>query len=426
MKQLKVLHICRNVDGGVAKVVERLARNQINSKYKPIILFNDKKMTFFHKSLIESKIMVLELGKNNNAESKNSKRPAKPFRIGEKIQKYFGHIALDLYLSLKALLCFIRYDLKKVHSVKNIIKKHGIDIVHSHNDLQNCKSEILACKIARIPFVAHVHLFGQTTSFDKLFNRFIDSFVYISKSVERHHVKLGMPSNKGIVIYNGVDIKEFTKTNENNEIKCEYGITDDDYVIGIIGRIDWWKGHQYFIKAIADASKKTPNVRGLIVGELERSVTVHENEKYYRNLNSMIKKHKLEDKIILTGFKSNIEKILNAIDVVVHASTEPEPFGLVIIEGMAAAKPVIATAAGGVPEIIDHNINGILVPPKNSQAISKEIIKLAHNQYYAKKLGKAAREHIRNTFSANKQMLRIENVYKANLKNSRRDVLTSN
>ena len=426
MKQLKVLHICRNVDGGVAVVVECLARNQINSKYKPIILFDNNKMSFFRKSLIESKIMVLELGKDNNAELKNNKRPAKPFRIGEKIQKYFDHIALDLYLSLKALFGFMRYDLRKVHLVKNIIIKHGIDIVHSHKDLPNCKSEILACKIARVPFIAHVHQFGHTTSFDKLFNRFIDSFVYISKSVERHHIKLGMPANKGIVIYNGVDIKKFTKTYKKNEIKYEYGIKDDEYVIGIIGRIDWWKGHQYFIKAIADATKKTPNVKGLIIGELERSVTALQNEKYYHNLNSMIKKHKLEDKIFFTGFKSNIEKILHVIDVVVHASTEPEPFGLVIIEGMAAAKPVIATAAGGVPEIIDHNINGILVPPKNSQAISKEIIKLAQNQYYAKKLGKAAREHVRKTFSTNQQMLRIENVYKANLTHYRRDVLTKN
>ena len=217
---------------------------------------DNKNITSFYQSLTKSKITVIESGENNSVKLANKKQPKKNWRIGEKINKYFGNLALDLYLSLKSLVYFIRYDIHRIRISKNIIKENDIDIVHAHNDIEDCRAEIIACKIAKVPFVAHLHSFGQTTSFDRLFNKYIGSFIYISKSVRKHHTKQGHPANKGNVIYNGVDINKFTRADEINEIKTALGITDDDYVVGIIGRIDWWKGHQYFIKAIDDVARK--------------------------------------------------------------------------------------------------------------------------------------------------------------------------
>jgi glycosyltransferase involved in cell wall biosynthesis len=119
----------------------------------------------------------------------------------------------------------------------------------------------------------------------------------------------------------------------------------------------------------------------------------------------------LNDKIIFTGFRSDIPRLMNAMDIIVHASSEPEPFGLVAIEGMAVGKPVVATAAGGILDIIQEGVNGMLVPCKDSISMAKAILELTSNKTKAKRMGSESRRRIAEKFTIENQAAAVEELY---------------
>ena len=180
----------------------------------------------------------------------------------------------------------------------------------------------------------------------------------------------------------------------------EFGIKPNQSLVGIVGRIDWWKGHEYFLKAMARRNEHIPDLRGLIIGDLEKNVVaIDRNQKYFNNLKLLVKSLGLADKIIFTGSGTDIPRLIAALDVVVHASSIPEPFGLVIIEAMASGKPVVATAAGGVLDIIEDGKNGILVPCKDAEAMAEAILRILSDQDRAKQMGTAARRRVAEKFT---------------------------
>ena len=134
-------------------------------------------------------------------------------------------------------------------------------------------------------------------------------------------------------------------------------------------------------------------------------------ESYFRKLILLIKELKINEKIIFTGFRNDVPRLISAMDIIVHASSSPEPFGLVVIEGMAAGKPVIATAKGGVLDIIEDGVNGILVPCKDSKSMAKAIQKIYHDKKLSKKIGTAARKRIIEKFTIEHQVAAVEKLY---------------
>ena len=103
--------------------------------------------------------------------------------------------------------------------------------------------------------------------------------------------------------------------------------------------------------------------------------------------------------------------LVAALDVVVHASSTPEPFGLTVIEGMAAGKPVVATAAGGVLDIIEDGVNGMLVPCKDSKAMARAILQILSDRDKAKKMGLAARRRVTEKFTVQHQVTAVQKLY---------------
>jgi glycosyltransferase involved in cell wall biosynthesis len=248
------------------------------------------------------------------------------------------------------------------------------------------------------------------THFDKAFARFVDAYIYISNDLAEHHIAQGEPEYKGIVIHNGLDLQAFTRTYDSTLIRSELSITSDEILVGLPGRISYWKGQDYFLEAIAEVTKQIPNLKGLIIGGLFDNSFGHDR-RYFRKLQSLLKSLNLVDKILFTGLRSDMPRVLSALDVVVHASIVREPFGLVIIEGMAAGKPVIATGAGGVLDIIEDGVNGMLVPCKDSKAMAQAILHVISNKAKAKQMGLAARRHVANKFSVQRQVTAVQELY---------------
>ncbi|MBU4345581.1 MAG: glycosyltransferase family 4 protein, partial [Desulfobacteraceae bacterium] len=124
---------------------------------------------------------------------------------------------------------------------------------------------------------------------------------------------------------------------------------------------------------------------------------------------------KVADKIIFTGFRSDIKEILSAIDILVTPSLL-EGFPMVILEAMAMAKPIVATNIDGITEQITDGVNGILVPPKDPSALAKTVVRVLNDKELARTMGLSAREKVKQEFSVEKMVAETEKVYLSLLK----------
>ncbi|MBW1613078.1 MAG: glycosyltransferase [Deltaproteobacteria bacterium] len=167
----------------------------------------------------------------------------------------------------------------------------------------------------------------------------------------------------------------------------------------------WEKGFEYLVETLPDVLREYPDARFLIVGEgpLRDKLKVKSEEL------------SVEDKVVFTGFRSDIKEILSAVDLLVVPSLL-EGFPMVTLEAMAMAKPIVATNIDGITEQITDGVTGILVPPKDPSALAKAIIRALTNKELARSMGLSAREKVELEFSVEKMVAETERVYLSLLK----------
>ena len=156
-------------------------------------------------------------------------------------------------------ICFgvFYYEKRLVKLFLRIIQKNNIDLIHTHSNLHNGKPEIIAAKLSGITCITHNHGYPSYTFFDRIFSKFVTAFIYISKDIAEQHIAQGEPRGKGKIIHNGVDISKFSQTYDVAVVRQQLNIQPKEILVGIIGRIDWWKGQDYFIEAMGQAVKQS-------------------------------------------------------------------------------------------------------------------------------------------------------------------------
>jgi glycosyltransferase involved in cell wall biosynthesis len=216
----------------------------------------------------------------------------------------------------------------------------------------------------------------------------------------------GISEHKTLLIYNGVSpIENFSST--RNIKRASYNLSNDDIVAITVASLVHHKGHRILIDAISLLSKKYANLKLLIIGDgLLR-----------RSLESYVRDKDLSSTIIFIGKKIDVSPFLNIADLFILSSIEREGLGLALIEAMAFGLPLIGTNLGGIPEVIKNNVNGLLIPPGNSESLAKAIEKLITNQKLRDEMGKKGKNIYKEKFSAKKMLDKIESLYDELLKN---------
>ena len=205
--------------------------------------------------------------------------------------------------------------------------------------------------------------------------------------------------NKSIVIHNGIETNETSISYKNKE---DFGFSSSDIVITLVGRISRLKGHKWFLNTFIDYLDKLEDINVLFVGS-----PVVGQEFYLKEVEEIIISNKLEKRIKIIPFTSDLNAIWKNTDIAIMPSTEAESFGLVAAEAMLAQKPVIASNHGGLTEIIVHNKSGILVEPNNKAELYEAILKLKSNPDLRVKLGDNGRKRILAEFSLEKYIQNI-------------------
>ena len=287
------------------------------------------------------------------------------------------------------------------HTIKlsYIIKKTKINILHANNGLYTNAAAFMAGKICNIPTICHQKMWASSTKLDHILCRYPKYYIAISNAVKKSIINLlKIPEEKIKIIYPGIDIKKFNikKTRETRKLTK----------IGILGCLIPWKGHEVFIKAIYKLNQMNIAFKAYIIGDAPPSFLYY--EKYLKELSNQLK---LNTVLVFKGRILDIWNIVNSIDIMVHASIDPEPFGRVIVESMALEKPVIATNLGGPSEIIKHNKTGILIPPNNPDLLASEIKNLILNEKLRIEMGKRARKDVIDRFDICKLVASIESIY---------------
>lgn len=209
-------------------------------------------------------------------------------------------------------------------------------------------------------------------------------------------------------IYNGIDLSRFRPDLSGARLRRECGFAPDAPVAGFVGRLVPWKGPDRFLQACARVAQACPQARFLLVGSMLAGY-----EDYAASLQHVAAAPDLRERVALRLNRTDVPAHLAAMDVFVHASVRPEPFGIVVIEAMAAGRPVIASAAGGVLEIIDRPEAGVLVPPGDVEGLAQAMLALLGDRARRARLGAVGRRLALERYDIRMVMPRIEAVLRA-------------
>lgn len=300
-------------------------------------------------------------------------------------------------------------DLAALFELISIIRKERYTIVHTHNSKAGFIGR-LAAKITRTPIIVHtIHGFSFhefETSLRKNLFLFLermaapwaDKLITISEYLRTWGLKeLVGKEQQYVTIYSGIEIDKFNNVETYTEkTKRELGIKPHEKVIGLVAKLWEGKGHEIALKAFSDIH----NAKLVIVGD---GYLKQKLEKLTDELG-------MKEKVVFTGFREDVPELISIFDIQILPSFF-EGMGRVILEGMAAGKPVIATRVGGIVDLVEDSVNGLLIEPNNVEALRQTMIKLLDDAGLRKMMGEAGRLKVTDKFTAEVMVRQIQQVY---------------
>ena len=303
-------------------------------------------------------------------------------------------------------------DFRALFSLIWLIMKEKPDIVHTHSSKGGILGR-LAAKIAGVPHIIHTphgHVFyGHFGAFaskaflwiEKVFSKFTDRVVALTDGEKNDYINLSVCSSEKLCkIHSGVDVKKFMHTNGNRvEKRRSLGLDQNEAVIGFVGWLLPIKGPDYLLKAMDDVWRWHPEASLVMVGKGDLDVDLRA-EALKKNANGKVK---------FMGWREDIDEIMPLFDMLVLPSLN-EGMGRVLVEAMAAGKPVVASRVGGIPDLVRHAETGYLVPPADEEALADGIKKLLDDPEKAKQMGLRGKEYC-HQFSLDAMVSKLDDLY---------------
>lgn len=173
-----------------------------------------------------------------------------------------------LYHTLGFVALLLRSVWPRARALRRLIAEKHIDLVHTNIRVGHDREGIIAARMAGVPCVCHVRHHERLNVYDRRLAEAVDALIYISEAVQRSHLEAGVDRQKGRVVYNGLDISEFDHAVDAERDGRGFDLTGDDLAVGIVGRLERWKGHEVFLRAMAEVVNTVPEARGVAVGDM--------------------------------------------------------------------------------------------------------------------------------------------------------------
>lgn len=254
--------------------------------------------------------------------------------------------------------------------------KNEIDLINSHGGKDS--TLCLLSFFSGFPLIRSRHITSRIKK--RLSYQFFCSHVIATaKVIKDILIDVGVEKNKITVIGEGVDLNEYKKSNDSSHLKKEFKICDEFIVVNI-GMIRKDKGQEYYIKAAHKIIKKYKNVKFFLVGGNLRHSSLG------KELHDMVKLKGISNNFIFTGYREDVSSFIHMADLIVVSSIAVEAQSRIVPQSFATGKTVVSTNIGGLTELVDHEVNGLVVPAKNSEVISDAISRLIENEQLKKDL----------------------------------------
>jgi len=228
----------------------------------------------------------------------------------------------------------------------------------------------------------------------------MDRLIAVSKAIEHKLVDEQRCAAPVSLIYNGVDLERY----DNQEACCtlpeEYGMEPGSQIVGVVARLEPEKGHPTLLEAWPAVLRAVPDAYLLIVGEGSRRDA----------LEAQARELRIAHRVVFTGRRDDVPAVTAALDVAVLPSYR-EAQGMVILEAMALSRPVVASNVGGIPEMIEDGVTGLLVPPHDADALAAAIVRLLRNHQLADTLGRAGHDMVHDRFCIELMVDAVASIY---------------
>ena len=304
------------------------------------------------------------------------------------------------------------FDLKAVQNWKSLIEKEQIDVVwiRDTRDMQ-------VAGLAKQKAEGNVKLVYQqamqlgvdkkdvfhTQRFQRI-DAWIAPLEFLAKQVQK---RTKFPSDRIHVIPLGTKANRFQNLPEKKEARKQLNLPKHAVIGGLVGRFDPLKGQYFMVELVAKMQHQYPDFHLMLVGE----PTKHEGDEHYKSILDLVAKEKLQDRVHILPFMSDIEKAYAAMDIAIMASAG-ETFGMVTIEAMMSGLPVIGTNTSGTPEILGQGKFGMLYTPNQLNEAATGLEQLLQSEEKRRSIGMKAQKHALKYYSMKSVMNQLENLVK--------------
>jgi glycosyltransferase involved in cell wall biosynthesis len=297
-----------------------------------------------------------------------------------------------------------RWDFGQWIKLVKLMRRERVDVLHTHLFGSNTLGRLLGT-LAGVPvIISHEHWATSAKRevwANRLLYRLSDRTIVPSAATKSALVQSGgIPSRAMEIVYNGVDTAQFARSFSREETRAELAIPNDALLVGVVGRLSEEKGGvDLLIRAVSRLQKSEPGVRLLVVGDGPLRAGLE-------SLASRV----AEGLVTFTGTRSDVARLLHSMDVFALPSLS-EALPLVVLEAMSAGLPVVATRVGGVPEIVEDGVTGLLVAPGSEDALYWALRKLVTGPNLRTQLARAGQAHVKAHFTIERMVECVEALY---------------
>ena len=296
------------------------------------------------------------------------------------------------------------FDLRSAWRLARLVRAEHFDVVHCHKGRARTQA-LLAGFLARIP----VLILNRGVSFPlQRWNRLgytasrVTAIVAVCESIKRGLVASGVPADKIEVVYSGTDLARFHPQVDGAPIRRDLGLGPEHALVTQVG-IRSWRGNDDVLDAMVRGAREAPHARLLFVGAPPPRIAILQDKAAQRGL---------AGRVFVWGHREDIPEILSASDLVVDASYAGLGLTGSVREALAVETPVIATDLEGMPELIADGETGVLVPPRNPEALGQAILRMLDNPARAQAMARAGRKRVEAHFSLAAKIERTEALYR--------------
>ena len=337
----RILFVEGNTDGTVGGsyyIMVDLVLGLDRSRYEPIVVFCDENIVAERLRKAGVRVLVIP--------------PPRPLVFRAR----WLNIALG---PLKRVVNTFRGFLLPALAQARVLRRERIDMVNLNNSITTNHSWMVAARLAGIPCITHE--MGMVDSYPlraRYLGARLDAVICLSRAIHDDMRRLGVDLPRAVVVHSLFNPERYVHAETPEALRAQWGIPAGAPIVGVVGNVKKWKGQETIVRATHLLRDRYPELRCVLAGGSSPS-----DMPYREHLEALCRELGIEKRVIFAGFQPNAIDYMRLMDVVVHTSTSPEPFGIVLLEAMLLGKPLITTTIGGPAEIVLDGETGLLVDP---------------------------------------------------------------